>query len=161
MRTAYHALAFCLLATAGCAGGAGPTVGYVFDRGMSFGYEAGGSCGVLLKGNVGGTYFRTESGEIEAVHYLVYEPWFIVGGTAGFGYSSESGTTSVLGLWHALAYMHYEDYLDEGGVSGVSGLAVSAAFGVRWFAGVMEMYMAPKLGWAEIGDARCAGGLAF
>lgn len=151
MRPLLYALAFCAVATTGCAGGFGPTVGYAFDRGIMFGWEAGGGCGPFLRGNVGGTYRATKGGDaIEAVHYLAYEPWFGIGATGGVGYSTASGWTGVLGVWEGAAYVLPNE--DGDSVSFIDTYYVSLALGLRWLAGAMEIYLATKAGRLESSD---------
>jgi hypothetical protein len=99
--------------------GGGPVIGATLRGHAVLGWEAGGGAGPLLRANIGGSYripfaadyfaISTSSGvnsnrrppklTTEFVHYLVYEPGAIVGGTAGIAHSNFEGFSGSFGLW--------------------------------------------------------------
>jgi hypothetical protein len=155
------------LASAACGTGqqlaAGPTFGYVAGHGWSAGWEAGGgpmtapsgggdpaptTGSLLARASVGMSWrpMAPGSAEYERMTYAAWEPWVLVGGTAGIAHSSADGHLRPLfGLWEAIPYV-------SGGFHRTSTLVkcspcttVSLALGWRW-GGASEFYLSPKVG---------------
>jgi len=100
----------------------------------------------------------------ETVDYVVFEPWYYVGATAGMAYEKSAGFSGVWGGWAtvpangislAAAGFNYKSYGVDGSflpfaIKNCShgrslGLGFSIAAGYRWLSGAHEIYVAPKL----------------
>jgi hypothetical protein len=133
----------------------GPVIGYADGRGLQFGWEAGVGAGAA-QGNIGGSY-RPAADRLtgmDAVHYFVLEPGALVGITVGAAHSIRTGGGAAAGLWMGgwmnlrdgdLLGTHCNDKEDGNPI-------FSLALGFRYLAGVGEVYLTPKLGWAECFD---------
>ena len=156
------------LALGGCGTGqqlaAGPVFGYIRGRGYSAGWEAGGGpmharsaggdpvpdgASLIARFNVGMSWRPGAPGTDvpERLTYAAWEPWFLVGGTAGVAHSSSDGLLHpLLGAWEAAPYVF--------GATGAHNplrtcspcYTVALAIGWRWSGDSSEFYLAPKLG---------------
>jgi len=139
-------------------GSAGPMVGYVVGRGMSFGWEAGGGAlgspstltssgpheaNLIFHGNMGMSWRPTpQAGGYEPTLYMAWEPGLgPLGATLGYSYASLDGPRPLGGGWAA--------------VGRPSSLVLckpcwtaSVALGWRWN-GVSEFYLTPKIGFID------------
>jgi hypothetical protein len=143
---------------------AGPVIGYTFGRGASMGWEASGGPFTTTGNSAsdhppsmssGFTRFSTgmswRSAGVadtrERISYLAWEPWFLVGGTAGVASSStEHAWKPMLGVWEGAPYV-FGGQSDGGLLVPHCGpcWTISVAVGWRW-AGAGEVYLAPKFG---------------
>jgi hypothetical protein len=119
--------------------GAGPVLGYAFDRGFSFGWEfSGGTTNLALRGATGVFYRPGAEDPHEIGLYVAYEPWVVVGGTLGFAVSNE-GAKSLYGLWEGLGrplgYYAERDYPQT---------LVTLTLGWRRIGTTHELYFTPK-----------------
>jgi hypothetical protein len=142
---------------------AGPTFGYVAGRGWSAGWEASGGPMTAPSGGAdpvpttesllgrasAGMSWRPaaqDSPERERLTYVAWEPWFLVGGTAGVAHSSADGRVRpLLGLWEAIPYVSGGFHRTSALVRCAPCYTVSLALGWRWGGG-SELYLSPKLG---------------
>jgi len=104
--TAFLGLVFMGLAREAQAGsgdgvGLGPVFGITTEGSLSLGWELGGSYrGPLAHASLGGSYqLKREGNDPAYYHYLVLEPWFVVGGTIGAGLTDTREVRFVYGLW--------------------------------------------------------------
>jgi hypothetical protein len=162
------ALAGAALAATSCGTGEqlgiGPVLGYASGRGLSAGWEASGgpfattgngdavpTDGSLIGRFSVGTSWRPGAGPTVAREWLTYadwEPWFLVGGTAGLARSSTGPAwRPVLGVWEAAPYVA-GGQTDPSSVLPRCGpcLTLSVALGWRWALDGGELYLAPKVG---------------
>jgi hypothetical protein len=162
-RAAHAGLVAVVLAQAACGMGtqlaAGPVVGYVAKKGLSVGWEAGGGPmwehvssnatlefpSLIARLNAGMSW-RPFAPEL--LSYVAWEPWFLVGGSAGAAYSSADRQVHPLaGVWEA-----WLPALSQGTDEGWNRppacspcYTFTIALGWRWAAG-SEVYLAPKVG---------------
>lgn len=140
----------------GCHAAAGPQIGYTLDRGMSYGWEAGGGAG-FVRGNVGQVIRPTKSTKPddsagdEWVTYLAAEPWFYVGGTLGYAYSNLDAHGLAVGAWGGVAAPFGSIGGEPSDIEfrcngGKCRPVVAIAGGVRYINGEVELYLTPKLG---------------
>ena len=147
-----------LWALSACHAGAGPVVGYAIDRGPLVGWEAAGGW-TLARGAVGGSYrflqdpaIETanpedgEAGDVEAAHYLAWEPGAIAGATLGAGLAAGE-VSFAYGAWLG-SPLPLE--LDTGTTFGTWDPLLSVAIGWRYLGGAHEIYAAPKFYVAEL-----------
>jgi hypothetical protein len=157
------------LTSAACGTGqqlaAGPTLGYVAGRGWSAGWEAGGGpwtapsdgddpgptvTSLVSHVSVGMSWRPVApwSAEHERLTYAAWEPWFLVGGTAGVAHSSADGNLHpLLGMWEAIPFVAGGFERHAPLVKCSPCLTASLAFGWRWGGGGYgELYLSPKLG---------------
>jgi hypothetical protein len=146
-------LASCLFLS-GCHAAAGPQVGYTFDRGLSYGWEAGGGF-AFLHGNVG-QVIRPEAKPTapapsnEWVSYVVAEPWLYVGGTLGLAYSEQTGPGVAVGAWEGVPLPVAGDRSDfDCGRGEPCRPIVTVAGGLRYLNGEFELYFTPKVGFLQ------------
>ncbi|MBI5608480.1 MAG: hypothetical protein HY902_06325 [Deltaproteobacteria bacterium] len=81
----------------------------------------------------------------ERLTYLVFEPWYGVGGTLGLALSSQDNKLhGVVGAWEGYGGPQslMGTPLQKAGLD----LAISVAAGFRWLGGAWELYVTPKLG---------------
>src|SRR5579872_6748680 len=144
--------------------GAGPVIGYAFNHGFSAGWEASGgpfttvgngdqppSTGSLItRFSVGMAWRQSARGPLGLEHltYAAWEPWFLLGATAGLvKVSSERTLAPMLGIWEAAP-------LVTGGQPGTflprcsPCLTLSIAVGWRW-SGASDIYLTPKIGFID------------
>lgn len=125
--------------------GAGPMLGWVEDEGLSVGWEISGTWGIpLLHASVGGSYRLEAPGGTRAVHYLAWEPWFVIGGTLGVAIDDDGVATGAIGAWEAGPIWIHE-LRDQRASEAVPAIAVTLAIGWRLMAGRHEIYVTPKL----------------
>jgi len=129
--------------------GVGPVIAYSNERSWSLGWELGVTRGgPLLKASLGGVYhFEAKGDDPWTVHYLAWEPWFIVGGTLGVAVADGKEVARVAyGLWEGfpLAVSAGDDPFPFTG-SGDTGLVITFAIGWRGFGSMSQIYFAPKL----------------
>ncbi|MCA9539619.1 MAG: hypothetical protein KC620_12065 [Myxococcales bacterium] len=157
MRTLTRALLGLL--TLGCHAAAGPQVGYTFDRGLSYGWEAGGGL-LYLHGNLGQVFRPAKRGAAsdgrEWVGYLVAEPWYYAGATLGAAYGQHDGVGFAGGLWEAyvipLAGFEDKREFDFDCFDDTCRPTLSLAGGVRYLNGEWELYATPKVGFFQTVD---------
>jgi len=154
------------LALASCGTGeqlaAGPTFGYLRERGWSVGWEAGGGpMSTLTSGdpspttaslfthfNVGMSWRpgAATADARERITYLAWEPWLLLGGTFGVTHSSTNGSLHpLLGWWEAAPYVLGAGRRQFPLYDCSPCYTVSLAFGWRWD-GAGEFYLSPKFG---------------
>lgn len=150
--------------------GGGPVIGAVLSRGFTVGWEAGGGTGPLLRANLGGSYRfamspkhfglsgsendsnrRQSRSNSEYIHYLVYEPGIILGGTVGVAYSDLIGIDGSFGVWTGipLPLTNTETNIDDENPfthkRGKWRPFIGLTIGWRYLAGESEIYFAPKV----------------
>ena len=138
---------------------AGPVVAIRDDRGLALGWELGAAFGrglvsnALTHVNVGGSYAllgtSNEGAEdLSVVHYLVWEPWFIVGGTLGVAIDTGARFHPAFGVWEGLLVELSTD--EEVDPYAPHRIFLSFAFGFRWWGTeVSELYFTPKIGLSD------------
>jgi hypothetical protein len=85
--------------------GIGPVFGYSGERSWSFGWEASVTRGgPFAKLSLGGIYHVAPNrADPFTIHYLVLEPWFVVGGTLGLAVADGPQVARLAyGLWEGL-----------------------------------------------------------
>lgn len=137
---------------------AGPVVGYVAGRGVSFGWEAGGGAigspnqvssngpravNMLARGNLGMSWRQAPGGgAYQPTAYVAWEPAVgPVGATLGYAYSGSEGSMPLLGGWAGGAW-------SSSYTRCYPCTTVSLALGWRWNGG-SEFYVAPKVGFVH------------
>jgi hypothetical protein len=138
---------------------AGPVIAMRDDGGLALGWELGGAFGhdlasrVLSRVNVGGSYalFGTSNRgaeDLSVVHYVVWEPWFIVGGTLGVAIDKGARVHPAFGAWEGFPIpLSTDDEIDS---RSPHRIFLSIAFGFRWWGtDVNEFYLTPKIGLSD------------
>lgn len=154
--TAFLGLVFVGLAREAQAGsgdgvGLGPVFGITTEGSLSLGWELGGSYrGPLAHASLGGSYqLKREGNDPAYYHYLVLEPWFVVGGTIGAGLTDTREVRFVYGLWEGYT-ADLDDPLLTGGVKYVDDdtrfhWVFSLSIGWRGAGDTQLFYVTPKV----------------
>jgi len=112
--------------------------------GVVLGSHGGGMVGIEGGGGWGPERFNLgfeHRGNIE-MGYLEVDPWYIVGGTFGFGVQSDGKPQPVLGAWEGLPL-----YSSSTACTGWRQVLVLSG-GYR-YTGVHELYLSIKAGWMD------------
>jgi hypothetical protein len=117
----------------------GPVLGYRFGgqpaSRLVIGVEGGGGWGPE-RFNLGFEHRDTTD-----VGYIEIDPWYIVGGSFGFGIDNKGDTVPVLGVWEGVP-------LTTGGPCSGWHTEITLAGGYR-YTGVHELYVTLKAGWMD------------
>lgn len=113
------------------------------------GVQLGGKGGIVLGVEGGGGYgperfnlgFEHRAGDID-MGYIEVDPWYIVGGTFGFGVQNDGKVQPVLGFWEGLPVAESSTACD--GWRRV----ITISGGYR-YTGVHELYLSLKAGWMD------------
>jgi hypothetical protein len=128
--------------------GAGPVFAFSSDGTFSLGWELSALSKLpLLKGSVGGSYaFNAPPQQASVVHYVAYEPWFIVGGTLGAALLDVNRVSFMYGIWEGAPIpLTGKLVVDSGTEHDATTWVLTLTVGGRVFGGVSQFYFAPKL----------------
>ena len=117
----------------------GPVVGVQLGGkgGLVLGFEGGGGYGPE-RFNLGFEHRPDNT----SMGYIEVDPWYIVGGTLGFGVQDNGKVQPVLGLWEGLPLAQSSTSCD--GWRRV----ITISGGYRW-TGVHDLYLSLKAGWMD------------
>jgi hypothetical protein len=157
--------------------GTGPVIGATLRGSAVLGWEAGGGPGSFIRANIGGSYRlpiskrriatspsstlysknQLKGMTTEYVHYLVYEPGVIGGGTLGIAYSDQIGFGGAYGLWAGFPFLLNESSTDDHTLDIFNSVmegdwkpGFTITVGWRYMAGEHEICFMPKLFYAFI-----------
>lgn len=136
-----------------CGFGAGPVAGYVVGEGLSLGWELTGTlCVPIFHAVIGGSYRPNAPNGARALYYLAWEPWLVVGLTAGGAIDTDGNASAVLGAWEAVPFVVAEarEQFRDGSV--VPAWVVTLAIGWRFMGSRHEVYVTPKVSYQWLSD---------
>jgi hypothetical protein len=128
--------------------GAGPVFAFSTDGTFSLGWELSALARLpLFKGSIGGSYaLNAPPQEASVIHYIAYEPWFIVGGTLGASLMDFNRVSFLYGIWEGAPIpLTGKLIVDSGTPHEPTTWVLTLTVGGRVFGGKSQFYFAPKL----------------